>query len=79
MPAVANGHGDPVGLGTLVVAPVGSLEETGNAFLPYELLDAERVPIAPVSAYLAELAGRRAIAANLGILTFSQATSRTSR
>ncbi len=51
-----NGLDDEVDLGTLVVPSVGSLEETGDPFLPYCLLDADRVPIAPASAYFAELA-----------------------
>ena len=39
-----------------MVAPVESLEETGDPFVPYRLLDAERVPIAPASTYFAERA-----------------------
>ena len=45
-PPVDNKDGDPVEFGTLVVAPVESLEETGDPFVPYRLLDGERVPIA---------------------------------
>ena len=53
---MSNGEGDSVDLGTLAVSPVGSLEETGDLFLPYRLVGADGATIAPASAYFAELA-----------------------
>lgn len=43
-------------MGTLVVSPVGSLEETGDPFLPYRLVGADGATIAAAAAYFAELA-----------------------
>ncbi|MGH9303855.1 MAG: tyrosine-type recombinase/integrase [Acidimicrobiales bacterium] len=53
---MSNEDGDSVDLGKFVVSPVGSLEETGDPFLPYRLLGADGTAIAPASAYFAELA-----------------------
>jgi integrase len=46
----------PINLSELVVPRVGSLEATGDLFQPYRLLDADGSPVAPASAYFAELA-----------------------
>jgi integrase len=43
-------------LSGLVVAPVGSLETTGDLFLPYRLIDGDGVAVEPVAAFFAELA-----------------------
>lgn len=49
-------------LAALVVARVGSLEETGDPWDPYRLLGPDGVAVGPVGAYLKELqaAGRSA-------------------
>lgn len=43
-------------LSGLVVAPLGSLESTGDLFQPYRLVDGQGGTVEPVSAFLAELA-----------------------
>jgi integrase len=46
---------DPTDLSRLALAPVGSLEATGDPFQPYRLLDAAGAPVPAADAYLAEL------------------------
>jgi integrase len=54
--AVINGGDVPRELSELVVPLAGSLEATGDLFLPYRLVDGDGVAVEPVTAFLAELA-----------------------
>jgi site-specific recombinase XerD len=54
--AVINGGDVPRELAELVVPLAGSLEATGDLFLPYRLVDGEGVGVEPVTAFFAELA-----------------------
>jgi hypothetical protein len=54
--AVINDGDLPRELSALVVPLVGSIEATGDLFLPYRLVDGDGVAVEPVAAFFAELA-----------------------
>lgn len=54
--AVINDGDVPRELSGLVVSLAGSLEATGDLFLPYRMVDGAGVAVEPVAAFFAELA-----------------------